>query len=151
MSEMTERANSSGTLLDGMAGVAFGDISQLNVRENRKRELQQLIQVIWTTIGIGFLLSASYFFLGVMKTRNVYYGAVPNPYSGEQRPDGSFEAKIEQCPEQRCTKASCSWCLLVYNNPGIFSVFWFYSAWVSGPCEVWRFHDFKKCRGLIAS
>ena len=79
-----------------------------------------------------------------MKTRNVYYGAVPNPYSGEQRPDGSFEAKIEQCPEQRCTKASCSWCLLVYNNPGIFSVFWFYSAWVSGPCEVWRFHDFKK-------
>ena len=56
---MTERANSSGTLLDGMAGVAFGDISQLNVRENRKRELQQLIQVIWTTIGIGFLLSAS--------------------------------------------------------------------------------------------
>lgn len=59
MSEMTERANSSGTLLDGMAGVAFGDISQLNVRENRKRELQQLIQVIWITIGIGFLLSAS--------------------------------------------------------------------------------------------
>ena len=64
MSEMTERANSSGTLLDGMAGVAFGDISQLNVRENRKRELQQLIQVIWITIGIGFLLSASYFFWG---------------------------------------------------------------------------------------
>ena len=59
MSEMTERANSSGTLLDVMAGVAFGDISQLNVRENRKRELQQLIQVIWITIGIGFLLSAS--------------------------------------------------------------------------------------------
>jgi hypothetical protein len=57
---MSDRANSSSTLLDGMAGVAFGDISQLNVRENRKRELQQLIQVIWINIGIGFLLSTRY-------------------------------------------------------------------------------------------
>ena len=76
---MTERANSSGTLLDGMAGVAFGDISQLNVREKRKRELQQLIQVIWRYIGSGFLLS-SYRFIWVMEIGIVFWGgAKPLP------------------------------------------------------------------------
>ena len=76
---MTERANSSGTLLDGMAGVAFGDISQLNVREKRKRELQQLIQVIWRYIGSGFLLS-SYRFIWVMDIGIVFWGgAKPLP------------------------------------------------------------------------
>lgn len=42
---MGEKSGSSETLLEGMAQVGHGDSSQLSLRENRKRELQQLIQV----------------------------------------------------------------------------------------------------------
>ncbi len=42
---MCEKLGSSETLLEGMAQVGYGDASQLTLRESRKRELQQLIQV----------------------------------------------------------------------------------------------------------
>ena len=44
---MADRTNSSGTLLDGMAEVGHGDISQLSLRDARKRELKEMIEVIW--------------------------------------------------------------------------------------------------------
>ena len=62
---MTERSTSSGTLLDGMAAVAYGDTSQLSIRESRKRDLQQMIEVIWCTLvnflHLGLVLNASWF------------------------------------------------------------------------------------------
>lgn len=44
---MADRTNSSGTLLDGMGAVGHGDTSQLTLREARKRELKEMIEVIW--------------------------------------------------------------------------------------------------------